>query len=165
MINPLDRQTPPAIGEAIAMDTAALQKYLHDHIPLSKAIQVDVVEATDDGVTLAAPLAPNINHRETVFGGSASAVAILSAWTLMYLRLKSEQLNVRIVIQKNTMTYERPITGRFIASAAIADTTAWRRFVDTLRRKRRGRLTIRSVLYCHAEKVGEFDGDFVASIL
>jgi thioesterase domain-containing protein len=147
------------------MDTATLQKYLHDHIPLSKAIEVDVVEATDNGVTLAAPLAPNINHRETVFGGSASAVAILSAWTLMYLRLKSEELNVRIVIQRNTMTYERPITGRFMASAAIADTTAWGRFVDTLRRKSRGRFTVRSVLFCHAEKVGEFEGDFVASIL
>jgi thioesterase domain-containing protein len=147
------------------MDIAVLQRYLHDHIPLSKAMEVEVVEATDDGVTLAAPLAPNINHRETVFGGSASAVAILSAWTLMYLRLKGEQLNVRIVIQKNTMAYERPITGRFIASAAIPDTVDWRRFVDTLRRKRRGRFTVRSVLSCHAERVGEFEGDFVAWIL
>ena len=147
------------------MDIAILQKYLHDHIPLSKAMEVEVVEATDNGVTLAAPLAPNINHRETVFGGSASAVAILSAWTLMYLRLKSEQLNVRIVIQKNTMTYERPITGRFTASAAISDTTAWRRFADTLKRKSRGRFTVRSILYRHAEKVGEFEGDFVAWIL
>jgi thioesterase domain-containing protein len=147
------------------MDLTVLQKYLHDHIPLSRAMEVEVVEATDDGVTLAAPLAPNINHRETVFGGSASAVAILSAWTLMYLRLRGEQLNVRIVIQKSTMTYERPITGRFTASAAIADTTAWRRFVDTLRRRRRGRLTVRSVLCCLAEKVGEFEGDFVAWIL
>ena len=147
------------------MDLAVLQKYLHDHIPLSKAMDVEVVEATDDGVTLAAPLAPNINHRETVFGGSASAVSILSAWTLMYLRLKSEQLNVRIVIQKNTMTYERPMTGKFAASAAISDTRAWRRFTDTLRRKSRGRFTVRSILHCHSEKVGEFEGDFVAWIL
>ena len=147
------------------MDIAILQKYLHDHIPLSRAMEVEVVEATHSGVTLAAPLAPNINHRETVFGGSASAVAILSAWTLMYLRLKSEQLNVRIVIQKNTMTYERPITGKFIASAAIADPMAWRRFADTLRRKGRGRFTVRSVLHRDAEKVGEFEGDFVAWIL
>jgi thioesterase domain-containing protein len=147
------------------MDIAILQRYLHDHIPLSKAMEVEVVEATNGGVTLAAPLAPNINHRETVFGGSASAVAILAAWTLMYLRLKSEQLNVRIVIQRNTMTYERPITGTFTASAVISDTTAWPRFVDTLKRKGRGRLTVRSILHRHAEKVGEFEGDFVAWIL
>ena len=60
----------------------------------------------------------------------------------MYLRLKSEELNVRIVIQKNTMTYQRPITGRFTASAAISDTAAWRRFADTLKRKSRGRVTV-----------------------
>jgi thioesterase domain-containing protein len=143
-------------------DIAILQRYLHDHIPLSKAMEVEVVEATDNGVTLAAPLAPNINHRETVFGGSASAVAILSAWTLMYLRLKNEQLNVRIVIQRNTMAYERPITGTFTASATIPDTTAWRRFVETLRRKSRARFTVRSTLHRDAEKVGEFEGDFVA---
>lgn len=147
------------------MDTATLQKYLHDHIPLSRAMEVEVVEATDSGVTLAAPLAPNINHRETVFGGSASAVAILSAWALMYLRLKGEQLNVRIVIQKNTMPYERAITGRFTASAAIADTTAWRRFADALKRKGRGRVTVRSTLHRDAERVGEFEGDFVAWIV
>jgi thioesterase domain-containing protein len=147
------------------MDRATLEQYLHDHIPLSKAMAVEVVAAADTGVTLAAPLAPNINHRETVFGGSASAVAILSAWTLMYLRLKSEELNVRIVIQKNTMTYERPITGRFTASAAISDPAAWRRFADTLKRKSRGRVTVRSVLCQNTEKVGEFEGDFVAWIL
>jgi thioesterase domain-containing protein len=153
------------MGGVLVMDRAVLQKYLHDHIPLSKAMEVEVVAATDAGVTLAAPLAPNINHRETVFGGSASAVAILSAWTLMYLRLKSEELNVRIVIQKNTVTYERPITGRFTASAAISDTAAWRRFADTLKRKSRGRVTVRSVLCQDTERVGEFEGDFVAWIL
>ena len=48
-------------------------------MPLSQAMQVTVVEASFQQVVLTAPLAPNINHRETVFGGSASAVAILAA--------------------------------------------------------------------------------------
>ena len=52
---------------------------LHAHIPLSAAMQVSVAAVDADGVTLQAPLAPNINHRDTVFGGSASAVAILAA--------------------------------------------------------------------------------------
>jgi thioesterase domain-containing protein len=151
--------------EPRTVDIASLQRYLHDHIPLSKAMQVEVLEAAESGVTLAAPLAPNINHRETVFGGSASAVAILSAWTLIYLRLKSERLSCRIVIQRNSMAYERPITGAFSASASIPDSAAWRRFVQTLRRKGRGRLGVRSVLNCGAEKVATFEGDFVAWIM
>ena len=40
-----------------------------------------------DTVVIEAPLAPNINHRKTVFGGSASALGILAAWSLVHLRL------------------------------------------------------------------------------
>ena len=61
------------------MDTKSLENYLHEHIPLSKAMGVTVRSVSGEAVTLAAPLAPNINHRETVFGGSASALAILAA--------------------------------------------------------------------------------------
>lgn len=65
------------------MFPSELEKYLHGHIPLSKAMEVAVVQVQPEGVILSAPLAPNINHRDTVFGGSASAVAILAAWSLL----------------------------------------------------------------------------------
>ena len=139
-----------------------LQKYLHERIPISKAMGVEVLEATVNGVRLAAPLSPNINHRETVFGGSASAVAILSAWSLLYLRLKDENINSRIVIQKNTMTYEHPIIDMFTASSVVCDPSVWFKFTDTLKRKNRARIKISSVLHCNEKKVGEFEGDFVA---
>ena len=44
-----------------------LELYLHEHIPLSKAMAVSVVVANQDEVVLGAPLEPNINHREAVF--------------------------------------------------------------------------------------------------
>ena len=61
-------------------------------------MQVRVIEVTKDLVILAAPIKPNINHRSTVFGGSASTLAILSAWTLINFRLQSENINTRLVI-------------------------------------------------------------------
>jgi len=51
------------------LNELAVQQYLHDHIPLSKAMQVTVLSAQTDSVILSAPLAPNINGKETVFGG------------------------------------------------------------------------------------------------
>ena len=51
----------------------SLEQYLHAHIPLSAAMGVSVVQVADEAITLSAPLEPNINHRDTVFGGSASA--------------------------------------------------------------------------------------------
>ena len=56
-----------------------IQDYLHEHIPLSKAMGATVLKVDLSGVVLSAPLEPNINHRETVFGGSASSLAILAA--------------------------------------------------------------------------------------
>jgi len=50
------------------MSPAELESYLHEHIPLSKAMAVSVAEASVDSVTVSAPLEPNINHRATVFG-------------------------------------------------------------------------------------------------
>jgi thioesterase domain-containing protein len=63
------------------MNEYELQRYLHERIPLSRAMAVEVRAATAEGVEIYAPLAPNINHRDTVFGGSASAVAILTTWS------------------------------------------------------------------------------------
>lgn len=144
------------------MKAEDLQKYLHEHIPISKAMGVEVLEATGNGVTLCAPLSPNINHRETVFGGSSAAVAILSAWSLLYLRLKLENINRRIVIQKSTMTYECPIIDMFTASSLVRDPADWFRFITMLRRKNRARVGVHSVLRCKGRKVGELEGDFVA---
>jgi thioesterase domain-containing protein len=139
-----------------------IQAYLYEHIPLSQAMQVSVVEASDFCVVLSAPLQPNINHRETVFGGSASALSILSAWTLINFRLKNECINARLVIQSNTMKYEKPIDRDFKAICTLEDSEAWLRFIAIFNKKKRSRLKIRSLLTCNGQIVGEFEGSFVA---
>lgn len=139
-----------------------LQGYLHEHIPLSKAMQVEVVSVSADAIVLSAPLEPNINHRETVFGGSASALAILSAWSLLHARLQAEQIACQLVIQRNTMEYALPIEGAFHAKATIANPEDWPRFLLMLSRKGRARITVSSVLEFNGASVGRFSGEFVA---
>jgi len=111
---------------------------------------------------LAAPLAPNINHRDTVFGGSASAVAILAAWSLLHTRLSAAGLSSRLVIQRNTMHYELPIDGDFIARSFFNDAADWPTFVRMLSRKGRARITVSAVLEYAGQEVGRLDGEFVA---
>lgn len=147
------------------MTPADLRQFLQDRIPLTRTMEVDVVDAGEDRVTLIAPLAPNVNHRQTVFGGSASSLAILAAWSLVYVRLKNEVQGVRIVIQRNTTTYERPITGAFTATCDLSDAPAWERFRDTLRRRGRARIHVGAVLQCNGERVGSLDASFVAERL
>lgn len=139
-----------------------LERYLHEHIPLSRAMAASVVAATEAEVVLQAPLAPNINHRGTVFGGSASALAILAAWSLLHRRLRGEGLDCRLVIQRNEMAYERPIPGGFTARARLAPGVDWAAFLRTLRRMGRARLSVEAELTHGHQRVGHFSGEFVA---
>jgi len=138
-----------------------LQSYLHERIPLSRAMAIEVRTATPQAVTLYAPLAPNINHRDTVFGGSASAVAILAAWSVLYVRMQAEGLTGRIVIRRNTMSYERPIAAGFTASATAPGDDAWATLAATIGRRRPARIRVNSLLESEGREVGALDGEFV----
>ncbi|MDQ1153777.1 thioesterase domain-containing protein [Brevundimonas sp. SORGH_AS_0993] len=144
------------------MTADALQTYLHDHIPLSHAMQVSVRAVTADALTLEAPLAPNINHRDTVFGGSASALAILSAWSLVHTKLATEGLKARLVIQSNTVHYDQPIAGTFQSTAILATPADWPRFLAMFRRRGKARITVAAILTENGQAAGRFEGSFVA---
>ncbi len=143
------------------MSTLELQRYLHEHLPLTRAMGVTVISVHEDEVRLQAPLAPNINHHATVFGGSASALAILAGWSLLHTRLSAAALPARLVIQRNTMEYERPIAGTFSARATF-EAGAWAAFETMLRRRGRARITVPAVLEHAATIAGRFSGQFVA---
>jgi thioesterase domain-containing protein len=139
-----------------------LELYLHTHIPLSAAMQVSVLEASHDRVRLAAPLAPNINHRRTVFGGSAAALATLSAWALLHLRLAAQGFGGRLVIRRSSMDFEQPIAGDFEAVADAPPEDTWWRFSVAVSRTRPARIEMRSTLSFDGARMGEFTGEFVA---
>ncbi|MCA1490819.1 YiiD C-terminal domain-containing protein [Sinorhizobium alkalisoli] len=144
------------------MTPSELREYLHAHIPLSAAMQVEVAALEWGHVVLQAPLAPNINHRETVFGGSASALSILAAWSLLHLRLRLSGVNSRLVIQSNRMDYLKPVAGGFSARSSLEDPDQWPGFMRLLERHGRARLTVTAELMGEGEVAGCFSGVFVA---
>jgi len=148
----------PAAGRA--MTATELEAYLHDRIPLTRAMAVEVRVAGIDGVEVYAPLAPNINHRDTVFGGSASALAIVAAWSALHVRMRAAGFDVRLVIRRNTMSYERPIATGFTATAAPPAGEAWHKLVATVQRGRPARVNVTAELRCEGQPVGELEGEF-----
>lgn len=144
------------------MDKSELQAYLYAHIPLSAAMQSTIDVLSPERVIMSAPLAPNINHRDTVFGGSASTLATLAAWTLVHSRLKQEAITARVVIHKHCMSYDKPISDCFEAICDLPEQKCWDRFMRMLQRKGRGRIQVNAILQCQGEIVGRFTGDFVA---
>ena len=146
------------------MLTAEMEAYLHSNIPLSAAMGVRVKIATPKRVLLFAPLGPNINHHQTVFGGSGVVLATLSAWTLLHVRLVDAHVDAQLVIQRSSMEYQRPIVGDFEAQCAFEDDSAWQRFLTMLNRRGRARMTLEAQLLHDSNEMGAFVGDFVAII-
>jgi thioesterase domain-containing protein len=99
-----------------------------------------------------------------VFGGSASALAILAAWSLVNVRLREIGIATRIVIQKNTTEHDLPIEGMFSARSHIREPEAWGRFLRTLEKRGRARITVHAHLHFEGAVAGRFEGDFVAII-
>jgi thioesterase domain-containing protein len=143
------------------MDAKNLEQYVHDHIPLTQIMGVKVREATEDKVVLFAPLEPNMNHMHNIFGGSASTVAILAAWCLVFTKLALQGVSGHVVIHKNSMLYEKPITGGFIAIAQNIDPKAWTKVVNALARHRMARIVVTTILEFEGHQVGHFVGEFV----
>lgn len=139
---------------------ATLESSLHDRIPLSRAMGLQVHVATPEAVVLRAPLGPNVNHSGTVFGGSAAAVAVLAAWSLVDVRLGVAGMPGRIVIRRSEMDFMKPIVGDFEATATRPGEVEWQKLLATLRRGRMGRIAVRAVLACGADPVGELLAEF-----
>lgn len=123
---------------------------------------VRVTEASDTTIGLWAPIAPNINHRGTVFGGSAASLATLAAWSLCHGRLMKAGVDARLVIQRSTMNYLKPIETDFSATCRTDSEESWQRFEAMLARRGKARIQLKSSLTCEGQNVGEFAGDFVA---
>jgi thioesterase domain-containing protein len=147
---------------AVLVSAQSLEQYLHRVMPLSRAMQVAVLAVSDQRATLHAPLAPNINHRNTVFGGSACTLATLASWSLLHCRLQSRLPAASLVLQNCAMNYLRPMTTDFRAEASLAPDADWELFVRTLERRGRARIGTTALLWCADEQTANFTGEFVA---
>ena len=139
-----------------------LQAFLYDGIPLVRAMGISVVSVSLDSVVLNAPLAPNINQHHTLFGGSASTVAIVAAWSLLHVRMLAQGIEGDLVIQRNTMEYLAPVTGAFTARSFFEPEADWNGFVRMFERRGRARMAVGAVLEFDGREAGRLRGEFVA---
>jgi thioesterase domain-containing protein len=144
------------------MNAADLERFLHQHIPISSAMEISVVESSPAAVRLRASLAPNVNHRHTAFGGSVASLGILSAWSLLRVNLDGLDPLPHIVIQRTEVEYLDPIAEDFDARSLRPADDVWTRFLHSLTRRGKARMKIGSELFVGDRRVGELRGSFVA---
>ena len=139
---------------------AILERTLHDEIPLSQAMGIRVAGYDGKSLKLAAPLAPNINHMSTAFGGSLYSLAVLCGWGMLYLKLAEAAQHKHIVIQQSDIRYLLPVDHDMQAECHLDD-AAFQRFMRTLRKHDRARLALDVVIKHHGRPAVEFSGRYV----
>jgi thioesterase domain-containing protein len=134
------------------MKAVELTSFLHRSIPLTRALAVQVTYAVPGRVRIEAPLAPNLNHHGTAFGGSLATLGILAGWTVLHMSLEDAGLAASLVVRHVELDYLEPVTGDLVAESELPQ-AEWPRFIDTLRRGRRARIDVDSLLRGRAEAV------------
>lgn len=139
-----------------------LQDYLWDHIPISKAMGITVDQANIEQVILCAPFSNNINHKQTVFGGSLHAVATLACWSLLFLRLRDLNEHYQIVITQSDISYRKPIAQDFKASCQSPSREDWQTFLRLLEKKGRSRIQLTASIKIDRVLCVDYQGTFAA---
>lgn len=137
-----------------------LLSYLGEQIPLSKALGLQVLEA-GSRVVLQAPLEPNLNHKHTAFGGSIYVLAVLTGWSWVWLQCRDENVKGEIVIAHSEINYNAAISAEFTAHCEDPGGEAWNKFMNSYKRKGKGRLDLNVVVRCKGKDCAQFLGTYV----
>jgi thioesterase domain-containing protein len=137
-----------------------IQELLHQKIPITRALGVRVEDYDGQRLILTAPLAANVNHLGTAFGGSLNALALLSGYGLLWLELQDSECH--IVIRASSISYERPVTGELRAVCVRPDEEALRHFKQTFHQRGKARIVLSATIEEQGITAVRFQGTFVA---
>lgn len=144
------------------MKLQELETFLHQQIPMARALGAKVLEASESSVKIFGPLSLNRNHLGTAFGGSLHSLLILAAYTWLYQHMKMKGHAVHVLIQSGQTDYHHPVSTDIEAICLGPKTQDLADFEKMFERKGTGRVT----LECHIEnsegKLCSFQGVFIA---
>jgi len=139
---------------------AELEAFLHAKIPLSRAMEVRVAEATAQKLMLEAPLPPNRNHLETAFGGSLGALATLAGYTVLWAHLGDP--HAHLVIRESRISYRNPVRSTLRATCFVPGEEVLAPFRQQFARHGKCRISLRVTIAGEEGVAVEFEGTFVA---
>ena len=150
-----------------AVKVPALELFLHEMIPLAKAMGVGVEVSDDRALVLTAPKEQNKNSLNTAFGGSLVALATLAGygvvWELMKDEKKSEKPVWHIVVKESRAAYRRPVLGDLRAICERPAQAAIAEFKEALARYGKAKLKLRASIIEDGNVAVDVQAAFVVS--
>ena len=142
-----------------------LQKKLHNEIPLTKLMNINIKEYNEKELITTAPLNININDKGTAFGGSLSTMTIISSWSLCWLIAKEFGFNSKnIVVIKNENSYKKPVTKDIVCYTQKPSQQEIATLKEKLQTKKSASIKINSIIIENNETCVEFQGYYVIKL-
>jgi thioesterase domain-containing protein len=142
------------------MSPAEIEAFLHEKIPLARAMGVQVEACDGEAFVLTAPLEPNHNHLGTAFGGSLAAVATLAGYACLWHALDDPEAHV--VIRRSELDYRHPVRGILRAICRRPEERGLAVFRATFAKTGKARIPLVVTIEEEGRVRLHFRGDFVA---
>jgi thioesterase domain-containing protein len=136
------------------------ERFLHEKIPLTRAMGVRVVADEEGAFSVEAPVALNYNHLHTAFGGSINAVATLAGYAFLWLELRDT--SVEIVVAESTIRFRAPVRETIRAVCRRPEAETLISLKAALAEKGKARIALQVAVEENATIAAEFNGTFVA---
>ena len=142
-----------------------LENKLHTQIPLTKLMELKIINYDEEQLITTAPLSVNINDKGTAFGGSLATITIISSWSLCWLI--SQELGFQsdnIVIIKNEHSYKKPVTKDIICVTKKPSIQEIEILKNKLLTKKSASIKIESQIIENGEICVDFTGYYVIKL-
>ncbi len=153
-----------------AVKVPALELFLHEMIPLAKAMGVGVEVSDDRALVLTAPKEQNKNSLNTAFGGSLVSLATLAGYGVVWELMKGESKSEKpekpvwhIVVKESRAAYRRPVIGDLRAICERPAQAAIAEFKEALARYGKAKLKLRAAIVENGNVAVDVHAAFVVS--
>ena len=143
------------------MNKSEFEEFLHNKIPITKAMGLEVIEFTKSKVKMLAKIEANINDKLTAFGGSINALMTICGWSMVFINVNDVDKDVDIVIKESTIKYKAPIREDFIAECEFNDEQARKDFLEMYTKNKKGRLKLKILIKDDKTIFAEYEGEYV----
>jgi thioesterase domain-containing protein len=148
-----------------SMSTKGLEAFLHEKIPLTKAMGLHVAESSAQRLVLEAPLDRNVNHLGTAFGGSLHMLPTLACYAGLWTLMREAGIDGHVVVKHSEASYRSPVTGKLRAVCVRPAATLVKDFIRDLKRHKKARMDLTAIVEGPKGKPAvEFSGSFVAVV-
>lgn len=144
------------------LDRDSLQAYLVAHIAPAHALGLTIVEV--EPLTIAAPLAANLNDKGTAFAGSLYSAAALAGWALLTRWCSAESIDAEVALHESSARFRAPARAPFRATARAPWPADLEKLKRMLARAGRGRIELSVEVRCEALLVMTLSGAYAVSL-